>query len=79
VTFRPLSDRLINAYLASGEWRDRAGAYAVQGLGSSLVERVNGDLSNVIGLPVNLLLELFADLLDNAGGSGSGTGSDVHS
>ena len=57
------------AYLASGEWRDRAGAYAVQGLGSTLVERIEGDLSNVIGLPVALLLDLVPDLLDAAGAS----------
>ncbi len=61
----------MSAYLASGEWRDRAGAYAVQGLGSTLVERVQGDLSNVIGLPVRLLLELVPDLLDSAGDSRS--------
>jgi septum formation protein len=66
VTFRELSPALLGAYVASGEWRDRAGAYAVQGLGSSLVERVDGDLSNVIGLPVNLLLELVPGLLDAA-------------
>jgi septum formation protein len=64
VTFRDLSSNLLDAYVASGEWRDRAGAYAVQGLGSTLVERVEGDLSNVIGLPVNLLFELVPDLLD---------------
>jgi len=69
VTFRELPPDLIAAYLASGEWRDRAGAYAVQGLGSMLVERVEGDLSNVIGLPVALLLDLVPDLLDAAGGS----------
>jgi septum formation protein len=69
LTFRDLPERLMNAYLASGEWRDRAGAYAVQGLGSSLVERVEGDLSNVIGLPVNLLLELVPELLPCAGES----------
>jgi septum formation protein len=67
VTFRKLTPALLAAYLASGEWRDRAGAYAVQGLGSSLVARVEGDLSNVIGLPVGLLLELIPDLLDPAG------------
>jgi septum formation protein len=71
VTFRDLSPALLEAYLASGEWRDRAGAYAVQGLGSSLVERVDGDLSNVIGLPVKLLLGLVPDLLAKAGDSGS--------
>ncbi len=69
VTFRELPPELLEAYLASGEWRDRAGAYAVQGLGSGLVERVEGDLSNVIGLPVRLLLGLVPDLLDTAGDS----------
>jgi nucleoside triphosphate pyrophosphatase len=69
VTFRDLPPALLDAYLASGEWRDRAGAYAVQGLGSTLVGRVDGDLSNVIGLPVALLLELAPELLDAAGDS----------
>lgn len=58
VTFAAVEEGLLGAYLASGEWRDRAGAYAVQGLGSSLVERINGDLANVIGLPLRALLEL---------------------
>jgi septum formation protein len=74
VTFRELSGELIDAYIASGEWRDHAGAYAVQGLGSALVERVEGDLSNVIGLPVNLLAELVPGLFANAGDSSSQTG-----
>ena len=52
VTFRELDRTTLEAYLASGEWRDRAGAYAIQGLGSILVERVEGDFSNVVGLPV---------------------------
>ncbi len=69
VTFRDLTPELLAAYLASGEWRDRAGAYAVQGLGSTLVEQVEGDLSNVIGLPVALLVELVPDLLAAAGDS----------
>jgi len=69
VTFRDVPPNLLEAYLASGEWRDRAGAYAVQGLGSALVERVEGDLSNVIGLPVGLLLDLVPDLLAPAGDS----------
>jgi septum formation protein len=63
VTFRPLDQRTLDLYLVSEEWRDRAGAYAIQGLGSILVERVEGDLSNVIGLPVGLLLELAPELL----------------
>ncbi len=62
VTFRPLEERLVARYLDSGEWRDRAGAYAIQGLGSMLVTGVEGDLSNVIGLPVRLLMELAPEL-----------------
>jgi septum formation protein len=58
VRFRELDPILLDAYLASGEWDGRAGAYAIQGLGSALVEEVRGDVSNVIGLPIPLLLEL---------------------
>jgi septum formation protein len=58
VRFRRLEAPLLDAYLASGEWRGRAGSYAIQGLGSALVEAVSGDVSNVIGLPIPLLLEL---------------------
>ncbi len=60
VTFRPLTPRDIAAYLASGEWQDRAGAYAIQGLGASLVERIEGDYLNVVGLPAALLIALLA-------------------
>jgi septum formation protein len=63
VTFRVLDDPTIDLYLESGEWRDRAGAYAIQGLGSILIERLEGDFSNVVGLPVPLLLELAPELL----------------
>jgi septum formation protein len=62
VGFRDLTAAEIDLYLASGEWRDRAGAYAVQGLGSALVESLQGDLSNVIGLPIALLLQLAPGL-----------------
>jgi len=58
VRFRELGPELLGAYLASGEWEGRAGSYAIQGLGSALVEGVSGDVSNVIGLPVPLLLRL---------------------
>ena len=67
VVFRDLDRALTDAYVASGEWRDRAGGYAVQGLGSALVEEVRGDLSNVIGLPIHLLASLAPQLL-GAGG-----------
>jgi septum formation protein len=50
-------------YLASGEWRDRAGAYAIQGRGSALVEAVEGDFWNVVGLPVAELRRLAPFLL----------------
>lgn len=63
VGFRTLDEALITAYLASGEWRDRAGAYAVQGLGAALVEKVDGDLSNVIGMPIPLFAQLAPDFL----------------
>jgi septum formation protein len=69
VTFRELDETTLETYLASGEWRDRAGAYAIQGLGSILIERVEGDFSNVVGLPVTLLLALAPELLGPAGGS----------
>jgi septum formation protein len=62
VTFRELDDALIDRYLASGEWRDRAGAYAIQGLGSTLVARLEGDFSNVVGLPLQLVFELAPEL-----------------
>jgi septum formation protein len=58
VAFRELDDETIGRYLDSGEWRGRAGGYAIQGLGSMLVDRLHGDFSNVVGLPVRLLLEL---------------------
>ena len=51
VTFRPLDARDLAHYLASREWEGRAGAYAIQGLGASLVERIEGDYLNVVGLP----------------------------
>jgi septum formation protein len=63
VAFRELDTALLTAYLASGEWRGRAGSYAIQGLGSALVDIVRGDVSNIIGLPVGLLLRLAPELL----------------
>ena len=60
VTFRSLTDAELDAYIRSGEWRDRAGAYAIQGIGSALVKRVDGDYFNVVGLPVAELQRLLA-------------------
>jgi nucleoside triphosphate pyrophosphatase len=66
VTFRPLDEPTIEWYLRSGEWRERAGGYAIQGRGGALVERIDGDYLNVVGLPVGTLLELWPGLLSLA-------------
>jgi nucleoside triphosphate pyrophosphatase len=61
VTFRALTPRDVAVYVAAREWEGRAGAYAIQGLGASLVERIEGDYLNVVGLPGSLLVRLLAD------------------
>ena len=63
VEFRSLDDDIINWYIASREWRGRAGGYAIQGKGSALVAGIDGDYQNVVGLPVPTLLELEPALL----------------
>jgi nucleoside triphosphate pyrophosphatase len=60
VTFRALTPRDLAHYVGSGEWEGRAGGYAIQGLGASLVERIEGDYLNVVGLPAALLVRLLA-------------------
>jgi septum formation protein len=59
VRFRALDAADIEAYVASGEWRGRAGGYAIQGKGAALVERIEGDFWNVVGLPVPELVRLL--------------------
>jgi septum formation protein len=66
VEFRALDRALIDWYLESGEWRERAGGYAIQGHGAALVARIEGDYLNVVGLPVTALLELEPGLLPTA-------------
>lgn len=63
VTFRALTAAQIDRYVATGEWRGRAGGYAIQGRGAALVSRIDGDYANVVGLPVAALLDLAPDLL----------------
>jgi septum formation protein len=63
VRFRDLSDTDIRRYLESREWRDRAGGYAIQELGAMLVDGIEGDYFNVVGLPIPALLRLSPDLL----------------
>jgi septum formation protein len=61
VTFRELDPRELGVYVGTGEWEERAGAYAIQGRGAALVCRIDGDYSNVVGLPVTLLVRLLAE------------------
>jgi septum formation protein len=63
VTFRPLDDRMVDWYLATGEWEGRAGGYAIQGRGAALVTAVAGDYLNVVGLPVAALLDLWPEVI----------------
>jgi septum formation protein len=64
VAFRTLDQGLIDWYVATGEWRERAGGYAIQGAGAALVREVRGDYENVVGLPLATLLDLCPDLLE---------------
>ena len=61
VYFRPASESELRAYIAGGEPMDKAGAYGVPGQGALLVERINGDFFNVMGLPVLLLSRMLAE------------------
>lgn len=70
VEFRPLTPRDIAAYIASGEWQNRAGAYAIQGLGGALVEQIEGDYLNVVGLPAALLVRVLAERFPGVYGFG---------
>lgn len=68
VEFRSLDQSAINAYARTGEWRGRAGAYAIQGIGATLISRVEGDYLGVVGLPVATLLDLAPWLIEPPGG-----------
>jgi septum formation protein len=70
VAFRRLTPRELGLYVASEEWRGRAGGYAIQGRGAALVERIEGDYLNVVGLPAALLVRLLADRYPGAYGYG---------
>ncbi len=63
VTFRRVDEQTLTWYLGTGEWEGRAGGYAIQARGAALVERIEGDYLNVVGLPVPTVLELLPDLL----------------
>jgi len=61
VTMKPLTGRQVEAYAMSGEPDDKAGAYAIQGLGSTIVERIEGCYFNVVGLPLSLLSDMLGE------------------
>jgi septum formation protein len=62
VRFRSLSDAELAAYVETGEWRGRAGGYAIQGRGALLVSEIHGDYLNVVGLPVAELVRVAPEL-----------------
>jgi septum formation protein len=70
VTFRTLSAGDVARYVGAGEWQGRAGGYAVQGFGASLVERIEGDYFNVVGLPAAALVRVLAERFPRAYGFG---------
>jgi septum formation protein len=70
VSFRALTPRELGLYVVSEEWRERAGGYAIQGLGGALVERIDGDYLNVVGLPTALLVRLLAERFPGVYGFG---------
>jgi septum formation protein len=70
VTFRELTPRELAQHLAHDEWEGRAGGYAIQGCGAALVERIEGDYLNVVGLPAALLVRLLAERFPGAYGFG---------
>ena len=63
VFFLPLDDEEIDAYIATGEPMDKAGAYGIQGIGGKFVSHINGHMDTVIGLPCELLSELLSEVV----------------
>jgi septum formation protein len=66
VRFRDLDPALLDWYVASEEWRERAGGYAIQGRGAAVVAGIEGDYLNVVGLPAVALLELLPGILEGS-------------
>ena len=62
VTFRPLSDEQVEWLLDAGEWRDRAGGYAIQGRAAAVIAGVSGDVTAVVGLPLGAVAAALAEL-----------------
>jgi septum formation protein len=64
VTFRPIDGELLDWYVATEEWRGRSGGYAIQGAGEKLAQEIDGEVENVVGLPVAALRDIYPELLD---------------
>jgi septum formation protein len=62
VTFGPIDEELLDWYLGTGEWRGRSGGYAIQGAGQRLAGRIDGEIENVVGLPVAALRDIYPEL-----------------
>ncbi len=63
VTFRAIDEELLDWYVGTEEWRGRSGGYAIQGAGEKLAQKIDGEVENVVGLPVAALLEIYPELL----------------
>jgi septum formation protein len=70
VAFRELAPRELGTYVATGEWEGRAGGYAIQGRGAALVQSIEGDYLNVVGLPATLLVRLLGERFSGVYGFG---------
>jgi septum formation protein len=62
VTFREIDAELLESYVATEEWRGRSGGYAIQGAGAKLALAIDGEVENVVGLPLRPLLELYPEI-----------------
>ncbi len=63
VTFGALEQESLERYVGTEEWRGRSGGYAIQGAGAALVRAIEGEVENVVGLPLGTLLEIYPELL----------------
>jgi septum formation protein len=62
VTFRPIDEELLDWYVGTEEWRGRSGGYAIQGAGKRLAQKIDGEVENVVGLPVATLRDMYPEL-----------------
>jgi septum formation protein len=68
VTFRPIDEELLDWYVGTGEWRGRSGGYAIQGAGEKLAQKIDGEVQNVVGLPVAALRCIYPEMFGDYAG-----------